>query len=49
LLYFLGDRRENRRAQVAGAFTLGRGWDLRLATDVAGTYADVTGQVLAYF
>ena len=49
LLYFLGDRRENRRAQVVGAFTMTRGWDLRLATDVAGTYTDVMGQVLAYF
>jgi hypothetical protein len=49
LLYVLGDRRENRRAQIAGAFTVARGWDLRLGTDVAGTYADVTGQVLAYF
>ena len=49
VLYLLGDTRENRRAQVAAAFTVARGLDLRLGTDVAGTYADVMGQVLAYF
>ena len=47
--YLLGDTRQNRRAQVAAAFTVARGWDLRLSTNVAGTYADVMGQVLAYF
>jgi hypothetical protein len=49
ILYFLGDRRENRRARVAGDVTLTRGLDLRVGVDVAGTYADVTGQLLAYF
>lgn len=49
VFYFLGDTRQNRRAQVAAAFTVAPGWDLRLGTDVAGTYADVMGQVLAYF
>jgi len=49
MFYLLGDTRQNRRAQVTGAFTVAPGLDLRLGTSVAGTYADVMGQVLAYF
>jgi len=49
IFYFLGDTRKNRRAQVMGAFTAAPGLDLRLGTSIAGTYADVTAQVLAYF
>lgn len=49
IFYFLGDTRQNRRAQVMGAFTAAPGLDLRLGTSIAGTYADVTAQVLAYF
>ncbi len=49
VLYLLGDTRENRRAQIAAAFTIVQGLDLRLGTDVAGTYSDVMGQALLYF
>ncbi|HEY4186324.1 MAG TPA: DUF4105 domain-containing protein, partial [Polyangia bacterium] len=49
ILYFLGDRRENRRAQVTAAVTLMRGLDLRVGVDVAGTYTDVMAQALAFF
>jgi hypothetical protein len=49
MFYALGDRRRNLRARVAQAFTLGRRADLRLAAEMAGTYAQLAAELCAYF